>query len=132
MNHTVSRRGLISGTGAAGAGLLGLAAGQTQRSRRPRALALIGDRYHNPDYIRVSLDRVFKEVGVASGLHDSYDQLSRDLLRNYDLFLCFRDGMIWPNGYLGPDAYTDYEQGLENQDPQPNRKPGSRRSREPR
>ncbi|HYW47064.1 MAG TPA: hypothetical protein VE959_29630 [Bryobacteraceae bacterium] len=22
--------------------------------------------------------------------------------------------MIWPGGYLGPDAYTDYEQNLEN------------------
>ena len=119
MNHRISRRGLLSGTGAAGAGLLGLAAGQTQRSRRPRALALIGDRYHNPDYIRVSLDRVFKEVGVPIDYTISYDQFSRDQLRNYDLFLCLRDGMIWPNGYLGPDAYTDYEQKLENQAPQP-------------
>ncbi|MDE3195892.1 MAG: ThuA domain-containing protein, partial [Acidobacteriota bacterium] len=25
-----------------------------------------------------------------------------------------RDGMIWPGGYLGPDAYTHYEAGLEN------------------
>ena len=119
MNHKVSRRLLLSGTGAAGAGLLGLAAGQTERSRRPRALALIGDRYHNPDYIRVSLDRVFKEVGVPIDYTISYDQLSREQLRNYDLFLCLRDGMIWPNGYLGPDAYTDYEQKLENQVPQP-------------
>ncbi len=118
MNHGVSRRRLLGGaTGAAGAGLLGQAAGQTQRSNRPRVLALIGDRYHNPDYIRVSLDRVFKEVGVGVDYTIAYDQLSRDLLRNYDLFLCFRDGMIWPNGYLGPDAYA-YEQGLENRLPE--------------
>jgi len=75
MNHRVSRRGLLSGAGAAGAGLLGLAAGQTQRSRRPWALALIGDRYHNPDYIRVSLDRVFKELGVPIDYTISYDQI---------------------------------------------------------
>jgi Trehalose utilisation len=112
MGHRVSRRRLLyGGTGAAG--LLGLTAAQAQRSSRPRALALIGDRYHNQDYIRVSLDRVFSEVGVPVDYTISYDQLSRDLLRNYDLFLCFRDGMIWPGGYLGPDAYS-YEPGLEN------------------
>jgi type 1 glutamine amidotransferase len=119
MNHRVSRRRLLcGGTGAAGVGLLGLAAGQTSRPH-PRALALIGDRYHNPDYIRVSLDRVFKDVGVPVDYTILYDQLSRDLLKNYDLFVCLRDGMIWPNGYLGPDAYTDYEQGLENDFPEP-------------
>jgi Trehalose utilisation len=116
MGHRVSRRRLLyGGTGAAG--LLGLTAAQPQRSSRPRALALIGDRYHNQDYIRVSLDRVFSEVGVPVDYTISYDQLSRDLLRNYDLFLCFRDGMIWPGGYLGPDAYS-YEPGLENRTPQ--------------
>jgi Trehalose utilisation len=117
MNHRVSRRRLLrSGTGAAAAGLLGFAKGQTSR-QHSRALALIGDRYHNPDYIRVSLDRVFKEVGVGVDYTIAYDQLSRDLLRNYDLFLCFRDGIIWPNGYLGPDAYN-YEHGLENGKPE--------------
>jgi len=78
---------------------------------------LIGDRYHNADYIRVSLDRVFREAGVEVDYTIAYDRLSRDLLRSYDLFLCFRDGMIWPNGYLGPDAYS-YEQGLENRMPE--------------
>jgi type 1 glutamine amidotransferase len=117
MNHRLSRRRLLrGGTTAAGAGLLGLAAGQISR-QRPRALALIGDRYHNPDYIRVSLDRVFKEVGVGVDYTIAYDQLSRDMLRNYDLFLCFRDGMVWPNGYLGPDAYG-YEHALENGKPE--------------
>jgi type 1 glutamine amidotransferase len=100
------------------AGLSGVAAAQTT-AKRPRALALIGDRYHNPDYIRVSLDRVFREVGVAVDYIIQYDQLSQALLHHYDLFLCFRDGMIWPKGYLGPDAYTHYEQALENDFPEP-------------
>lgn len=112
----ITRRRLVGGT--AGAGLLALAAAQTSR-RRARALALIGDRYHNADYIRVSLDRVFREVGIPIDYTISYDQLSRDLLKNYDLFLCLRDGMIWPNGYLGPDDYTGYAQGLENDFPEP-------------
>jgi len=114
----ISRRRLLRGAGStAGAGLFGLASGQTS-AKRPQALALIGDRYHNADYIRVSLDRVFKAVGIPVEYTIQYDQLSRDLLKNYRLFLCLRDGMIWPNGYLGPDAY-EYEHGLENDFPQP-------------
>jgi hypothetical protein len=113
--NPISRRGLVRG--AAGAGLLGLAAGQTAR-QHPRALALIGDRYHNPDYIRVSLDRVFRDLGIPIDYTILYDQLSRDLVKNYEIFLCLRDGMIWPNGYLGPDAYG-YEHGLENDFPEP-------------
>ena len=114
--NSFSRRRLLRSTAAAG--LLGRAAGQTA-PKRPRALALIGDRYHNPDYIRVSLSRLFREVGIPVDFTTLYDQLSRDLLKNYDLFVCLRDGMIWPNGYLGPDAYTHYEQGLENDFPEP-------------
>ncbi len=110
----ISRRRMLRGGTAAGAGLLGLGAAQTSRPNGPRALALIGDRYHNPDYIRVSLDRVFKEVGVPIDYTIQYDALSRDMLKTYDLFLCLRDGMIWPDGYLGPDAYAAYEHGFEN------------------
>src|SRR5215475_6192459 len=114
MTQRLSRRHLLSG---GAAGLAGLAAGQAQTSGHPRALALIGDRYHNPDYIRVSLDRVFKEVDVPVDYTISYDRLSSAQLRGYDLFLCLRDGMIWPGGYSGPDAYS-YEPGLENPTPQ--------------
>jgi type 1 glutamine amidotransferase len=78
-----------------------------------RVLALIGDRYHNSDYIRVSLDRLFGELGLPVDYTTNYDQLSRSLLDPYQLFVCFRDGMIWPGGYLGPDAYP-YERYLEN------------------
>ena len=116
--NKISRRRLLRGAGStAGAGLFGLAGGQTAE-KRPRALALIGDRYHNADYIRVSLDRVFKAVGIPVEYTILYDRLSRDLLNNYQLFVCLRDGMIWPDGYLGPDAY-EYEHGLENDFPEP-------------
>jgi len=71
----------------------------------------------------VSLDRVFKEVGIPIDYTILYDRLSRDLLQGYQLFLCLRDGMIWPDGYLGPDAYTDYEHGLENGREFPEAKP---------
>ncbi len=87
--RAVSRRRLLGG--AAGVGLLSQAGGHAS-TKRPRALALIGDRYHNPDYIRVSLDRVFRDVGIPVDYTIIYDQLSRDLLKNYDLFLCLRTG----------------------------------------
>jgi hypothetical protein len=61
MINRISRRRLLRG--AAGAGLLGLAVDHTFR-QRPRALALIGARYHNADYIHGSLDRLFREVGI--------------------------------------------------------------------
>jgi type 1 glutamine amidotransferase len=83
---------------------------------RPRALALIGDRYHNSDYIRVALVRMFDGLNVSVDYTIDTDQLSSNTLKNYRIFLCLRDGMIWPGGYLGPDAYTAYEQGLENRD----------------
>lgn len=82
-------------------------------AEKQRALALIGDRYHNSDYIRVSLDRLFGELRLPIDYTTNYDQLSRSLLDQYQLFVCLRDGMIWPDGYLGPDAYP-YERYLEN------------------
>jgi len=116
MSFSVSRRSLLRGAAAiSGVGLLRLAA-SGQNSNRRRALALIGDRYHNADYIQVALSKMFEGQGVMIDYTIDYSRLSRSLLSNYQLFLCLRDGMIWPNGYLGPDAYTSYEQGLENRD----------------
>jgi len=66
----LSRRALVQNAGiVAGAGLLGLGSSPAAESPsprgKPRALALIGDRYHNPDYIRVSLDKVFQDLGIS-------------------------------------------------------------------
>jgi hypothetical protein len=110
---------------AAGAGFLAASSainGQTNAKRR--VLALIGDRYHNPDYIRVALDKVFSSLDLAVDYTIQYDAISRDLLQNYQLLLVLRDGMIWPDGYLGPDAYA-YEQGFENKAGFPAAKPQS-------
>jgi type 1 glutamine amidotransferase len=38
------------------------------------------------------------------------------MLKNYQLFLVLRDGMLWPGGYAGPDAYVGYQTSLENKD----------------
>jgi len=120
--NRLTRRNLLK-TGGAAAGaatFLQLASPKKAPSQstashaKPRALALIGDRYHNPDYIRVSLDRVFGDLDIPIDYTIAYDKLSRNLLSSYQLFVCLRDGMIWPKGYLGPDAYTAYEADLEN------------------
>jgi type 1 glutamine amidotransferase len=122
MPFSISRRSLLRGAAAvSGAGLVRLAA-RGQSSNERRALALIGDRYHNADYIQVALNKMFEGQGVRVDYTIDYSRLSRSLLGNYQLFLCLRDGMIWPNGYLGPDAYTSYEQGLENREDFPEAK----------
>ena len=109
---TLSRRTLIAGTAAiAGTGLM-----PARAAGKRRALALIGDRYHNPDYIRVSLDRVFHDLDIAIDYTIDYAGFSAAQLKPYQLLLILRDGMIWPAGYSGPDAYVAYETNLENDD----------------
>jgi type 1 glutamine amidotransferase len=110
----ISRRNMLrSGAAAAGARLLPAKAAMRGT---PRALALVGDRYHNPDYIRVSLDRVFRDLNIAIDYTMDYAGLSAASLKPYQLLLVLRDGMIWPGGYLGPDAYVAYASNLENDD----------------
>jgi type 1 glutamine amidotransferase len=109
----MERRLFIKGAAVAlGAGMSRMSFGQAGKGAR--AIALIGDRYHNPDYIRVALTKIFGGTNVTVDFTNLYDKLSANLLRDYQLFVCLRDGMIWPEGYLGPDAYTHYEAGLEN------------------
>ena len=121
-DRQISRRTLLRG--AAGlAATAGVTTAFAQSGSRARVLALVGDRYHNPDYIRVALTKMFDGVKVSVDYTMHYDQLSRDLLKNYQVFLCLRDGMIWPGGYLGPDAYTSYAAGLENRSDFPDAKP---------
>lgn len=124
--NITSRRNLLQNLGAVAAcGLLGSpgaaeapavsTASRESGNGTSRVLALIGDRFHNSDYIRVALNRLFGELNLLVDYTIDYDRLSRDLLHNYRLFVCLRDGMIWPDGYLGPsDAYNYYETYLEN------------------
>ncbi|HEX3941100.1 MAG TPA: ThuA domain-containing protein [Acidobacteriaceae bacterium] len=130
LSEKFSRRTLVRTAGlAAGAGFLGLAGseiGQTQAAGpagETRALALIGDRFHNADYIRVSLDKVFKDLNIPVDYTVEYDKISADLLKNYRIFLILRDGQIWPGGYLGPDSWSVYSKDLENASDFPNQRP---------
>lgn len=70
------------------------------------AFALIGDRYHNSDYIRTALNRtIAKEAGVSIDFTDETEMLTSETLNGYRLLIILRDGMIWPDGY--PDETTN-------------------------
>src|SRR5437867_5749806 len=118
MRSAISRRCLLKRVGALASGGVLLYPREERSSvptddNRPRALALIGDRYHNADYIRVALNRLFRELNLAIDYTINYDQISSRLLRPYGLFIVLRDGMIWPHGYLEPNDY-EYSHALEN------------------
>jgi hypothetical protein len=75
-------------------------------ARKATAFALIGDRYHNSDYIRVGLSRTIQEgLGVSVDFCDETRLLNGDTLDGYKLLIVLRDGMIWPDGY--PDETTN-------------------------
>jgi type 1 glutamine amidotransferase len=83
----------------------------------PRTLVLMCDRFHNQDYIRVGLDRLFSELGLPVDYTTNYYELSRKLLAPYKLFIAFRDELIWPSGYSsgsGEEGSRQPQDGLEN------------------
>lgn len=58
---------------------------------KPRTIALVGDPSHNSDAIRVSLNRIFKELDLPIDYTTNYYDLSAELLKPYQMFLGFRD-----------------------------------------
>ncbi|MCC6861216.1 MAG: ThuA domain-containing protein [Bryobacterales bacterium] len=76
------------------------------------AFALVGDRYHNPDYIRTALRKTLvKDLGVSIDFTDEVAALNARSLSGYRLLILFRDGMLWPDGYPDPGTYPGYVQG---------------------
>ena len=64
------------------------------------AFALIGDRYHNSDYIRTALGKTLVgDLGLTIDFTDDVKLLNAETLRGYKMLITFRDGMIWPQGY---------------------------------
>ena len=99
-----------------------LSAAQDSRRGRPRVLALVGDRYHNPNYIRVALGRIFRELNIPIDFTFNYEELGADLLEGYRLLVTFRDGYIWPKGYQSAVMYP-YASSLENREDWPEEQP---------
>jgi hypothetical protein len=96
---TTSRRSVL--TALAGAAL----APRLRAARKATAFALIGDRYHNSDYIRVGLTRtIAKELGVTIDFTDETSLLNAETLDGYKVLIVLRDGMIWPDGYGGDES----------------------------
>jgi hypothetical protein len=70
-----------------------------QTAKRPQALALIGDRYHSPVYIRDGLTPAFAGENVPVTFIENVEALNADSLHEFQLLLILRDGMNWPNGF---------------------------------
>ena len=112
-DKNVTRRALLKNAGlAAGVGLVSPALSVAepalaQANGRARALVLCGDRSHSADEIRMALSRLFKDLNMPVDFTIEYEKLSRSLLSKYQLFVAFRNGVTWPDGYPTRDVYTD-------------------------
>jgi type 1 glutamine amidotransferase len=110
----VSRRSAIRAIGSVGA-----AAGLTAAFHPPAlsaaqrtsdAFALVGDRFHNFDYIRTALDRTLvKELGLGVTFTPDYGLLTLETLRAHRLFILLCDGLSFPGGYATPYVFYDPE-----------------------
>ena len=103
MNVTQSKTTRRSAIAAlAGVGFTPLPA---KAAKKATAFALIGDRYHNSDYIRTGLTRtVASQMGVSVDFTDETSLLNAETLDGYKVLIVLRDGMIWPNGYGGDES----------------------------
>ncbi len=73
------------------------------------ALCVCGDRYHNSDYVRVSLGKTLvKEAGLSIDFSDEIDLLNAKNLSRYKLLILLRDGMTWPDGYSDNNSNAAY------------------------
>ena len=81
-------------------------------TRRPRALALIGDRYHSPVYIRDNLINAFVRENIPVTFIEEVTALNAGSLSEHQLLIILRDGMNWPDGYDKPHMkwMTDEQQ----------------------
>ncbi|MEQ8954957.1 MAG: hypothetical protein RL120_12570, partial [Gammaproteobacteria bacterium] len=70
-----------------------------QSTDRPRALALIGDRYHSPVHIRNGLMVPLALENIPVVYIENHEALTAEALEEFDLVIFFKDGNIWPNGY---------------------------------
>jgi type 1 glutamine amidotransferase len=110
--HLLRNAAAIAAAGAVESGVLPAsqvpASSSGKSNGPPRTLALVGDYAHNCDAIRVSLNRLFKELDLPIDYTTNYYDLSKSLLEPYQLFVCFRDNYIFPNGRSQGFANSEY------------------------
>lgn len=70
--------------------------------RRPKALALIGDRPHEPGHFEEGLGKALELAGVDFRFAVDFRALNAENLKQVQLLVILRDGAIWPNGVNDP------------------------------
>jgi type 1 glutamine amidotransferase len=113
-SHSMSRRFALRALGlGATASVLGAAIPPPRVSSFPLKIdvfALIGDRWHNFDYIRTALARTLvKEAGASVNFTPDYALLTRENLAAHKLLLMLCDGLSFPGGYTSPYPFFDPE-----------------------
>ena len=111
-NNTSSRRKALLSIGSIGAASALITSSFPKRAfgrtKYATAFALVGDRFHNSDYIRTALTRTLvEEAGISIDFTDEVTLLNAENLSHYKMLIMLKDGMIWPDGY-GGGFYAGY------------------------
>jgi hypothetical protein len=97
---TTSRRSMLAALAAAA-----VSPASANAAKKATAFALIGDRYHNSDYMRTALTRtITREMDISVDFTDETSLLNADTLNGYKVLIVLRDGMVWPDGYGGDES----------------------------
>jgi type 1 glutamine amidotransferase len=118
----ISRRSAVRRIGSIGAasalGVMVPPRPATSVGRRADAFALVGDRFHNFDYIRTALTRTLvKESGITVTFTPDYTLLNPDTLKAHRLLIMLCDGLVFPGGYTTPYVFYDPEKMKITSDP---------------
>ncbi|WP_041801545.1 ThuA domain-containing protein [Flagellimonas ruestringensis] len=70
-----------------------------ESTNRPRALAVIGDRYHSPVHVRNGLMGPLALENIPVVYIENHKALTAEALNGVDLLIFLKDGQIWHNGY---------------------------------
>jgi hypothetical protein len=103
----ISRRSMVAAVG----GIL-VNARPGRAAQKATAFGLIGDRYHNSDYIRSGLNRtIAADRGVSIDFCDETGNLTAETLQGYKLLIILRDGSVWPDGYADQSSNAGWVAG---------------------
>ncbi len=105
MSTIITRRTSLERIGLAGAaGILGVS--RTARaypgtSQHATAFAIVGDLYHNSDYIRTALGKTLvRDGGLSIDFTDEPSLLNAETLQHYKMLIIFTGGVACPGGYM--------------------------------
>ena len=110
----LSRRSAIRRVGSIGAasvlGAMGVRARASSAAGKADIFALVGDRWHNFDYIRTALTRTLvRESGASITFTPDNTLLTGEMLAAHKLLIMLCDGLAFPGGYTTPYPFYDPE-----------------------